>query len=117
MSWTITPSYPRLHARIAFLGGGGSISYAESTLGTVEAYRLGDIVGEATAGTNGNVNPFTLPGGYTIIWTGMRVVKRDGSPHHGVGIIPTVPVSRSITGIRAGRDEVLERAQALVTRP
>lgn len=112
--WTITPLAPRLHARIAFLSGGGAISYAESTLGVVEAYRLADIVGEPSAGTNGNVNPFQLPGGYTVWWTGMRVVKRDGSPHHGVGILPTVPVSPTIAGIRAGRDEVLQAAVELV---
>ncbi|MDQ2664979.1 MAG: S41 family peptidase, partial [Gemmatimonadota bacterium] len=112
--WTITPAAPRIKARIAFLSGGGSISYAESTLGTVEDNRLAAIVGEPSAGTNGNVNPFTLPGGYTISWTGMRVTKGDGSPHHGVGVVPTVPVSPTIAGIRAGRDEVLERAVQVV---
>ena len=112
--WIIPPVAPRIGARVAFLSGGGSISYAESTLGVVEEYRLADIVGEASAGTNGNVNPFTLPGGYTVSWTGMRVTKRNGTPHHGVGIIPTVPVSPTVAGIRAGRDEVLERAVQVV---
>jgi C-terminal processing protease CtpA/Prc len=112
--WTIAPVAPRIKARIAFLSGGGSISYAESTLGVVEEYRLGDIVGEPSAGTNGNVNPFTLPGGYTVSWTGMRVTKRDGTPHHGVGNVPTVPVSPTVSGIRSGHDEVLERAVQLV---
>ena len=112
--WTIAPVAPRIGARVAFLSGGGSMSYAESTLGVVEEYRLADIVGEASAGTNGNVNPFTLPGGYTVSWTGMLVTKRNGTPHHGVGIIPTVPVSPTVTGIRAGRDEVLERAVQVV---
>ena len=71
-------------------------------------------MGEASAGTNGNVNPFTLPGGYTVSWTGMRVTKRNGTPHHGVGIFPTVPVSPTVSGSRAGRDEVLDRAVQLV---
>lgn len=114
-AWTLRPIAPRLTARIVFLSAGGAISYAESTLGTVEAYRLGDIVGEPSAGTNGNVNPFTLPGGYSVSWTGMLVQKRDGTPHHGVGVVPTVPVSPTAAGLRAGRDEILERAIALVT--
>ena len=114
--WFLRPKSPRLHAKVAFLAGGGAISYAESTLGVVEENRLGAIIGEATAGTNGNIDPFTLPGGYRVVFTGMRVVKRDGTPHHGVGIKPTIPVSRTIAGVRAGRDEVLERAiQYLVT--
>ena len=76
----------------------------------VENYKLAEIVGEPTAGTNGNVNPFTIPGGYTITWTGMKVLKHDGSQHHGVGIQPTIPVSRTRAGIAAGRDEMIERA-------
>jgi C-terminal processing protease CtpA/Prc len=112
--WTIAPIAPRLKARIAFLTGGGAISYAESTLGVVEGYRLGEIVGEPSAGTNGNVNPFVLPGGYGVAWTGMRVVKLDGSPHHGVGILPTRRVSPTIAGVRAGKDEVLDRATDVV---
>jgi len=115
--WTIPPVQPRLRGKIAFLTGSGAISYAESTMGVVEENHLGAIVGETTAGTNGNVNPFALPGGYIVIWTGMRVQKRDGTPHHGVGIHPTVHVSPTIQGIRAGRDEMLERALGVVVQP
>ncbi len=90
-----------------------AISYAETYLGIIEHYKLGEIVGGHTAGTNGNVNPFTLPGGYRITWTGMKVLKHDGSQHHAVGILPTVPVG-TIAGVAAGRDEVLERAVEVV---
>ena len=113
---TIAPSAPRLTARMIILSGGGAVSAAESALGVFEANRLGDIVGEPSAGTNGSINPFALPGGYTVNWTGVFTQKRDGTRHHGVGIIPTVPVSPTVAGIRAGRDEVLERAISLVTR-
>lgn len=68
------------------------------------------------AGTNGNINPFTLPGGYRVVWTGMKVTKHDGSRHHGVGIQPTVPVARTIQGVAAGRDELLEKAIEVVSR-
>jgi len=108
--WNLQPLAPHLTARVVFMTDGRAISYAESCLGIVEHYKLGEIVGGPTAGTNGDINPFTLPGGYTITWTGMKVVKHDGSRHHGVGIQPTIPVGRSIAGVRAGRDEVLMRA-------
>lgn len=97
-----------------FLADGSVISYAESVMGIVEAYRLGMIVGEPTAGTNSNVNRTDLALGYGMIWTGMKVLKHDGIRHHGVGILPTVPVSKTIKGIREGRGEQFERALALV---
>jgi C-terminal processing protease CtpA/Prc len=112
--WNLQPTQPYLTAKKAFITDGRAISYAESCMGIVENYKLGAIVGAPTAGTNGNVNPFTLPGGYTIAWTGMKVLKHDGSQHHGVGILPTIPVSRTRAGIAAGRDEFLERAVAAV---
>lgn len=114
--WNLEPKEPSLKGRIAFLTGGGAISYAESCLGIIEAYKLAEIVGAPSAGTNGNVNPFTLPGGYQIIWTGMKVLKHDGSQHHGVGIRPTVPVKPTIKGLAAGKDEVLEAGLEVVSR-
>ena len=108
--WNLPPSRPRFQGKIVFLTNGRAISYAESVMGIVEYYGLGEIVGGPTAGANGNVNPFTLPGGYRFSWTGMRVVKHDGSQHHLVGIRPTIPMSRTIQGVREGRDELLERA-------
>lgn len=79
-------------------------------MGIIEEYDLGTIIGEATAGTNGNVNRLTLPGGYQITWTGMKVLKHDGSRHHGVGIQPDLVVTPTRAGVAAGRDELLERA-------
>ncbi len=112
--WDLPPSQPRFQGKIVFLTNGRAISYAESVMGIVEHYRLGEIVGQPTAGANGNVNPFSLPGGYRFSWTGMRVIKHDGSQHHMVGIQPTVPTTRTIQGVREGRDELLERAVELI---
>ena len=114
-NWKVKPKSPRFTKNVAFITDGSAISAAETFMGIIEHYKLAEIVGQPTAGTNGNINPFTIPGGYTITWTGMRVLKHDGSQHHGVGIQPTIPVSRTIEGIAAGRDEFLERAvEALV---
>jgi C-terminal processing protease CtpA/Prc len=67
-------------------------------------------VGGATARANGNVNPFRVPGGYAIQWTGLQTLKRDGSRLQGIGIVPTVPVKVTVADIRAGRDAALEKA-------
>ena len=104
---------PRIKGRVIFLIDGRAVSFAETVMGMVEAYKLADIVGEPTAGTNGNINPFTVPGGYLLWWTGMRVLKHDRSRHHGIGIQPTHPVARTIAGIAERRDEILEKALEL----
>lgn len=114
--WTLVPKAPRLTGQIAFLTDGRAISYAESVMGIVEAYKFGEIVGSTTAGTNGNVNPFALPGGYTITWTGMKVLKHDASQHHGIGIAPTVPITPTPKGVAEGKDEVLAKAIEVLTK-
>lgn len=45
----------------------------------------------------------------------MKVFKHDGSPLHGVGILPDVYVQKTIQGIRENRDEFLEKAIELAT--
>lgn len=115
-SWRLKPKTPHLTANIIFLIDGRAISYAESYMSFIEHYKLATIVGQPTAGTNGNVNPFTLPGGYYISWTGMKVQKHDGSQHHGVGILPDVYVEKTIQGVREGRDEFLEKAMEIATK-
>jgi hypothetical protein len=114
MGWNLIPMTPRIAGRVVFITDGRAISYAESVMSFVEHYKLGEIVGEPTAGANGNVNPFALPGGYSITWTGMKVVKHDGSQHHTIGILPTVPCRRTLGGIVSGRDELLEKALEII---
>ena len=113
----VTPKAPRFTGRFAFLIDGRVLSAAESLMGIVEGEHLGALVGGPTAGTNGSMDPFDVAGGHTLRWTGMDIRKKDGSPHHGVGIKPTVPVSRTLAGVIAGRDELLEKGIAVVSQP
>jgi len=115
--WTKRPKLRGLDAPAVILTDANAISWAETVMGIVEAYELAPIVGSPTAGTNGNVNVFSPLPGYTVSFTGMRVTKHDGTPHHGVGIQPTHPVSPTWAGVAAGRDEVLEAAIELLQTP
>jgi C-terminal processing protease CtpA/Prc len=112
--WDMRPAQPHIAGEVAFITGPGAISYAESLMGMVEGYQLGAIVGAPTAGANGNIIPFSVPGGFRIVFTGMKVTRLDGRQHHLVGVQPTHPVERTLAGVRAGRDEELEVALALV---
>jgi hypothetical protein len=112
--WEMPVLQPHIAGRVAFLTGPVAQSYAESIMGLVEYYHLGAIVGGATAGTNGNIAEIAEPSGCMTRFTGMRVTKSDGSRFHLIGVQPTIPMSRTIAGVVAGRDEVLERAVAYV---
>ena len=112
--WFIQPEKPHISGKVVFITDGRAISYAESFMGFIEYYRLAEIVGQPTAGTNGNVNFFNLTGGFRVTWTGMKVVKHDGSQHHLIGIQPTVPVHRTIRGVQEERDEFLEKAIEII---
>jgi hypothetical protein len=92
--WELQPAKPFLSARHVFLTDGRAISYAETVMGIVENYKL--------------------PGGFTVTWTGMKVLKHDGSQHHGIGILPTIPVSRTRKGVAESKDEILLRAVEVV---
>jgi C-terminal processing protease CtpA/Prc len=112
--WSIAPRPPKLAARLAFLTDARAVSAAETFLSLIATHKVAPIVGSPTAGSNGSVNVYVLPGGYRVSWTGMKALKRDGSRHHGVGVLPTVPAGRTIKGLAAGRDEALEKALDLV---
>ena len=115
LGWGMHPKKPYLgDKKIVFIIDGRAISYAESFMSFIEGYKLATIVGQPTAGTNGNINPFTLLGNYTISWTGMKVVKHDGSQLHAKGIIPDIYVNKTIDGVKSGKDEFLEKAMEVI---
>lgn len=115
MGWDQKPASPHLSGKIVFLTDGRAISYAESVMGYVADRKLGTIVGATTAGANGNVAVFVVPSGYRLSFTGMRVTGHDGTtPYHLAGIKPDIPMSPTLAGLRQGRDDVLDRALALI---
>ena len=117
IGWNLKPWKPHIGGRVVFLTNANAISYSESIMGYVEHFRLGDIVGQATAGANGDVNKMQLVGGLSVRWTGLRVLKHDGSQHHTIGVQPTKEVNPTLQGIRDGVDEQLDAALEIVNRP
>jgi hypothetical protein len=113
-TWTAPANRPKFTARAAFLTDARAVSYAETFLSMAANHALGPIVGAATAGSNGAVNLVYLPGGYRVSFTGQRTIRKDGSQFHGIGVRPTAAVSRTLQAVVDGRDEVLEKAIALV---
>ena len=108
--WQIKPNEKHINAKVVFIVDPHVVSSGETFMGIVENYKLADIVGSTTAGCNGNANFIILPGGFRVMWTGMKVLKHDGSQHHLIGIEPTYPVQKTIKAVKEGRDEYLEKA-------
>jgi C-terminal processing protease CtpA/Prc len=106
----------RYKGRTVMLIDERTISQAEHTGLFFEAANKTKFVGSPTAGTNGDVTNFVVPGGITIYFTRHDVRHIDGRQLQRVGLTPDVPVTPTIVGIRAGRDEVLERAVAYLSK-
>ncbi|MFS1515902.1 S41 family peptidase [Bacillus sp. SCS-151] len=112
--WYFEPLEPRFKGEIVFLTDGSAISFAESIMSIVKYYDLGEIIGQSTAGSNGNINILEIPGNIVIGWTGMKVLKHDNSQHHLIGIQPTIPLERTTNGIKEGKDEYIEKALEVI---
>jgi len=108
LGWHRSPAEPHIGGKVAFLTGPGAISYGESLIAYIEAHQLGTRVGAPTAGANGDIVRVDAAGGFFVIFTGMRVTRHDGTSFHRVGLAPELPVVPTLSGLRAGRDEVLE---------
>ena len=111
-----TPGW-RYKGRTATLIDERAVSQAEHSCLFFEAANGTKFVGSPTAGTNGDVTYLVLPGGISISFTGQAVRHADGRQLQRIGMQPDVPVTPTIAGIRAGRDEVLEKALEYLSRP
>jgi C-terminal processing protease CtpA/Prc len=101
---------PKYAGRTVALIDDRAISQAEHTCLFFEAASGTTFIGSPTAGANGDVTFFRLPGGFRVRFTGHDVRHADGRQLQRVGIQPDILVDPTIRGIREGRDEVLERA-------
>ncbi len=114
--WELSPLAPHFSARIYFLTDARVISAAESFISYIKDYRLGTIVGGTTAGANGDINYFYVPGVYQLSFSGLRVTRHNGTRFFMLGCSPDVPISPTIKGIKEGRDEIQEAAEQLAEK-
>ena len=55
-----------------------------------------------------------MPGNIFTYISGIGVLTPDGSETQRIGIVPDIKIEPTIKGIRAGKDEVLEKAIELI---
>jgi C-terminal processing protease CtpA/Prc len=86
-----------------------AISHAEFTAMALQTIPGMKTVGSQTAGADGDVKVMRLPGGVAIALTSVGVYYPDKTPTQRKGVRIDVEAHPTIAGIRAGRDEVLEK--------
>jgi hypothetical protein len=108
------PAYPvppfRYQGRTVMLVDERTVSQAEHSGLFFEAANGTKFIGSQTAGTDGDVTYFAVPGIASVRFSGHDVRHPDGRQLQRIGLVPDVPVAPTIQGIREGKDEVLERA-------
>ena len=107
---SLSPQKPHYTGEVAILVDESSMSQAEYTSMAFRVVHGAIVVGSTTAGADGNVSPFVLPGDLRTMISGIGVFYPNKAPTQRIGIVPNVEVEPTIAGIRAGRDEVLEEA-------
>jgi len=100
----------RYSGPLVILTGPNTMSTSEDFIVPLDYSGRAFIVGEPTAGTTGNPVNVRLPGGAILRVCSLWSTYPDGREFVGRGIQPDVAVRPTLAGIRAGRDEVLEKA-------
>lgn len=113
---TIPPKKPTFKGNVVFLTYAGAYSASEYYLGFIKDNHLAQIIGQPTAGTDGNVQQYSIHGGLTGDFSGLEILNGDRSQTHMIGIKPDVIVNRTLTGVNKGEDEYIEAALKVINK-
>lgn len=111
----IEPQEHNYSKPVVVLVNENSMSQPEYTAQAFRAAANVTIMGRPTEGSDGNVTRIILPGKIYTGFSGMGVLYPDGKPTQRIGIVPDIRVDRTIEGIKAGKDEVLDAALKFLT--
>jgi C-terminal processing protease CtpA/Prc len=106
----VNPQAPRYARPVVVVIDVSAISRSEHAALYMRAAAKARFVGEPSVGADGEATSMRVPGAVMLNFSGQEVLHPDGTPLQRVGIIPDVPVSPTLAGIRAGDDELLAAA-------
>lgn len=106
------PSYYK--GKVVILINENTQSQAEFTAMAFRVAPQAIVIGSTTAGADGDISIINLPGGLSTIISGMGIFYPDGRETQRIGIIPDIEICPTIEGIKAGRDELLEKAIEII---
>lgn len=108
--WQLSPVTPSIKTKTIFLCDARTYSFAESILGFIKDYKLGIIIGEASAGANGDMNYFSFTDKSSFSWSAVKVTTPTGKLYKSKGIDPDILIGHTSTSIANGIDLPLVKA-------
>jgi hypothetical protein len=114
--FTVQPadSKKAFRGRVFILCNEQTQSQAEYTIMMFQGATACTVVGSQTAGADGNITQVAIPGGYEANFSGLGVLYPDGGQTQRTGIRVDVLVTPTIEGLKAGKDEVLQKALSVI---
>lgn len=109
---TVAPRFAPYRGKLIMLINEHTQSRAEHSAMFFDAVAPLTFIGSPTAGANGDITDTILPGNIQLLFSGQEIRHADGRPLQRVGIQPHIPSAPTLAGLRAGRDDVLDRAIA-----
>lgn len=91
-----------------------SVSQAEYTTMAFQSSPNVTVIGSTTAGADGDVSRITLPGGIGTAISGLGILYPDGTETQRKGVKIDLEIHPTMEGIKAGRDELLEKAKQII---
>jgi hypothetical protein len=113
---TVSPraDRPPFGGRAAVLASSATAGAAEDFLVAFRNTGRGVIIGEPSAGSPGEAIEIQLPKNWSARFSVTRHAFPNGEEFAGVGIMPEIPVARTVADVLAGKDRTLERAREYV---
>ena len=98
---------------VVFLIDGKTMSFGETLADMMKFHQVGTLVGTHTAGCNGDATQLSMHS-FPFFMTYAKFLNRDGSQHHGIGVLPNVHCEMQLSDIRNNTDTQLEKAKELL---
>ncbi|MFC2132777.1 S41 family peptidase [Bacteroidota bacterium] len=89
-------------------------SHGEYTTMVLQTIPNSIVIGSQTAGADGDVSRFFLPGNINITYTGIGIFYPDGTETQRIGIKPDIVILPTIESIKNGKDLLMEKAIEVV---
>jgi hypothetical protein len=110
----ILPTGESYKGKVIIIVNQKSQSQAEYTTMNFQSSPNIKVIGGTTAGADGNVSSIVLPGGIATMISGIGIYYPDGSETQRKGVKIDVTLKPTIAGIKAGKDELLDKAKAMI---